>query len=74
MVQFLLMIVKCDFYSACCSCHGKIIIQFPRHNIACRYNVVEFLKHVSKAHDILCVVHINSKQVVGLIYTKQLVP
>ena len=31
------------------------------------------LKHVSKAHDILRIVHDNRKQVVGLIYTRQLV-
>ena len=30
-------------------------------------------KHVSKAHDILPVVHENHKQVISLIYTKQCV-
>ena len=38
-----------------------------------RYDCRKVLKHVSKAHDILIVVHDNRKQVVGLIYTKQLV-
>ena len=38
---------------------------------ACRYDCRMVLKHVSKAHDILRVVHDNRKQVVGLIYTKQ---
>ena len=35
--------------------------------------IVVGLKHVSKAHDILRVVHDNRKQVVGLAYTKQIV-
>ena len=47
--------------------------QLPRYQIACRYDCRRVLKHVSKAHDILHVIHDNRKQVVGLIYTKQLV-
>ena len=39
-------------------------IQFQRYKIACGYDC---LKYVSKAHDILHVVHDNSKQVASLI-------
>ena len=45
--------------------------RFPRYKIACRYGYRGVLKHVSKAHDILRVIHDNRKQVVGLIYTKR---
>ena len=48
-------------------------IRFPRYKIACRYDCRGVLKHVSKAPVILRVVRDNRKQVVGLIYTKQLV-
>ena len=46
-------------------------IQFPRYKIACGFDCRRVLKHVSKAHDILYVVHDIRKQVVGLIYTKR---
>ena len=49
----------------------KNLIRFLRYQIACLYDCRRVLKHVSKAHDILCVVHENRKQVVGLIYTKR---
>ena len=49
-------------------------IRFPLYKIACRYDCCRVFKHVSKAHDILRVVHDkNRKQVVGLIYTKRFV-
>ena len=54
--------------------HGKIIYKF--HDI--KLSVADCHRvsnHFSKAHDILCVIRDNCKQVVGLIYinTKQLV-
>ena len=73
MVRFLLTIVACDFYSARCSHHGKIVYNFPQYKTACRYDCRRVLKYVSKAHNILRVVHDNRKQVVGLIYTKRFV-
>ena len=48
-------------------------IRFPRYNIARCYDCRRVLKHVSKAHDILRVIHDNRKQVAGLIYTKRFV-
>ena len=72
-VQFLLTIIACDFYSARCLRHGKIVYDFHDIIIACHYDCLRVLKHVSKAHDILRVVHDNRKQVVGLIYTKRFV-
>ena len=47
-------------------------IRFPRYQVACRYDCRRVIKHVSKAYDIIRVVHDNRKHVVGLIYTKQL--
>ena len=70
-VRFLLTIVPCNFYSARCSRHGKIVYNFHDIQIAHRYDCRRVLKHVSKAHDILRVVPDNRKQVVGLIYTKR---
>ena len=48
-------------------------IQFPRYQIACGYDCRRVLKHVSKARNILLVVHDSREQVVCLIYTKQVV-
>ena len=70
-VQFLLTIVACDIYSARCLSHGKIVYNF-HEKIACRYDCCRVLKHVSKACDIIRVVHDNRNQVVGFIYMKQL--
>ena len=46
-------------------------IRFPRYKIARRYDCRRVLKHVSKAYNILRVVHNNRNHVVGLIYTKR---
>ena len=70
-VRFLLTIVACDFYSARCSRHGKIVYNFYDIQIAHSYDCRRVLKYVSKVHDILRVVRDNRKQVVGLIYTKR---
>ena len=67
-VRFLLTIVACDFCSARCSRHEKIVYDFHDIKLPVAFKV---LKHVSKAHDILRVVRDNRKQVVGLIYTKR---
>ena len=61
-VRFLLTIVTCNFYSARCSRHEKIVYNFhdiklPVDTIDCR----SFLKHILKAHDILHVVHNNRR-------------
>ena len=64
-VRFLLTIVACDFCSARCSRHEKIVYDFHDIKFACRYDCRRVLKHVSKAHDILRVVRDNRKQVVG---------
>ena len=56
-----------------CAAHVMEKPQFPLYKIACRYDCCRVLKQVSKAHDILRVVHDKCKQVVGLVYTKQLV-
>ena len=52
-----------------------LLIQFRQYKIACGYDCHRVLKHVSKAHDILPVVHDNRKYSVScyLIYTKQLI-
>ena len=65
-------IAACDFYSAHCSRHRKIIYNF--HDIKLSvYDCRWVLKHVPNAHNILRVIHNNRRQVIGLIYTKQLV-
>ena len=61
------MIVACDFYSTHCSCRGKIVYNF--HDIKLPLATI-VVKHVSKAHNILSVIHDNLKRVVGLIWTK----
>ena len=47
-------------------------IQFLLCKIASGYDCRGLLKYVSKAYNILCVKHKSHKQVVGLIYMKQL--
>ena len=69
-VRFLLTTVACDFYSARCSRHGKIVYDFHDIKLPVATICRRILKHVSKAHDILRVVRDNRKQVVGLIYTE----
>lgn len=72
-VRFLLTSVACEFCCARCSCHAKFVYIFHDLKLFFGYNWCWVLIHVSKSHRIFRVIHDSRKQVVGLIYTKQIV-